>query len=554
VWRCIAGRFYFVCIRAWASFKVMIRASLFRGLSSASNVLIGAIPSSRRPPPPPPLPAAEWFSLRSGLRSALAGLGIVTPTSVQRAAVPTALRGGHVLISSATGEGKTLAFLLPIVHQLKEDEARGVSTRSARPRAIVISPTRELALQTTSVAKSLAHVEKFSVTSLVGGVDERRQRAALTDRAVDVVVATTGRLGKALQEGWISLSDVRYVALDEVDMLLDAKGDRAGDYGSFDQELSKVLRPIFATAARHARSARLMRNDGGDTDEVRVKIDDAGPFGSPTGGIPGASGAARGVDAQGERHVQFLLSGATLPPATLKIVRELLPGVTIAKTASSHRAPAKLKQTWVRIGSDPSAKHDALLNIAARLLGAPSHGGLAAKGDESSTAASRVLIFCNSIDSVRSTSHFLGEAGYAVATLHGGIPPNLRDAEFKLFTSGRARALVATDAASRGLDFSGGVKAVVLFDFPLAPTEFLHRAGRAARAGSQGEVVSIVAPGDVVLATALMRASSEQDLTLLTSEKTQYVPSSQQQAFRDARARRALARPVRESGKDRRYR
>lgn len=451
------------------------------------------------------------------------------------------MRGGHVLISSATGEGKTLAFLLPIAHQLKDDEdVRGVATRVARPRAIVLSPTRELALQTMRVAKSLAHVEKFSVTALVGGVDEKQQRAALSDRAVDVVVATTGRLAKALREGWISLADVRYVALDEVDTLLDAKGARAGSYGGFEEELAVVLRPVFATAARQARVERLIE---GEEDEEQISIDDiktrVGPLGAPAGGVADAGGAARGAAAGGERRVQFLLAGATLPPATLRTVRELLPGVTMAFAPSSHRAPAALKKTWVRVGGEALAKHDALLSIAARLLGAPVHGGLGAEDDAAAAKAPRVLIFCNSIDSVRSTSHFLGEAGYAVATLHGGIPPKMRDAEFDLFASGRARALVATDAAARGLDFAGGVGAVVLFDFPLSATDFLHRAGRAARGGARGEVVSIVAPGDVVLATALTRAGGDDDLTLLTSEKANYVPASQQQAFRDARERRA---------------
>jgi superfamily II DNA/RNA helicase len=493
-----------------------------------------------RPPPPAPLPSEQWFNLRAGLRSALASLNVSTPTRVQSTAIPAAMRGGHVLISSATGEGKTLAFLLPIAHQLKDDEdARGVATRVARPRAIIISPTRELALQTMRVAKSLAHVEKFSVAALVGGVDERQQRAALSGRAVDVVVATTGRLAKALREGWISLADVRYVALDEVDTLLDAKGARAGNYGGFEEELTVVLRPVFATAARQARVERLI---DGEEDEEYVRSDikaRVGPLGAPAGGVADAGGAARGAAAGGERRVQFLLAGATLPPATLRIVRELLPGVTMAYAPSSHRAPIALKKTWVRVGGESSAKHDALLSIAARLLGAPVHGGLGAEGDVAAAKAPRVLIFCNSIDSVRSTSHFLGEAGYAVATLHGGIPPRMRDAEFDLFTSGRARALVATDAAARGLDFAGGVGAVVLFDFPLTATDFLHRAGRAARGGARGEVVSIVAPGDVVLATALTRAASDQDLTLLTSEKANYVPASQQQAFRDARAKRA---------------
>ena len=196
-----------------------------RPLSSSALPLLAPPPSVRtaRPAPPPPLSAATWFSLRAGLRSALVTLGISRPTRVQEAAIPQALAGAHVLIASATGEGKTLAFLLPLAHRLKEAEVqRGVVARAGRPRAIVVSPTRELALQTARVAKALAHVEKFSVSTLVGGMDEREQRTRILARPTDVLIATPGRLAAATRDGWLSLADVRVVALDEVDTLLDA--------------------------------------------------------------------------------------------------------------------------------------------------------------------------------------------------------------------------------------------------------------------------------------------------------------------------------------------
>jgi membrane protease YdiL (CAAX protease family) len=114
-----------------------------------------------------------------------------------------------------------------------------------------------------------------------------------------------------------------------------------------------------------------------------------------------------------------------------------------------------------------------------------------------------VLVFCNTVPSARSTAHFLGEqGGLTVASLHGGIPPRLRQSEYELFLRGGASVLVCTDAAARGLDFPGARSvSVVLFDFPLNAVEYLHRAGRAARAGRDGAVVSLVARRDLVLAT-----------------------------------------------------
>jgi hypothetical protein len=148
-----------------------------------------------------------------------------------------------------------------------------------------------------------------------------------------------------------------------------------------------------------------------------------------------------------------------------------------------------------------------------------------------------VLVFCNTVPSARSTAHFLGErGGYAVASLHGGIPPRLRQSEYELFLSGRSRVLVCTDAASRGLDFPGKTTRVVMFDFPLNAVEYLHRAGRAARAGRAGRVVGLVGRRDVVLATAIERAARDgADVTGLSSDAQDYVPPAQLPTFRAKR-------------------
>jgi len=140
-------------------------------------------------------------------------LGFVRPTPIQSEAIPHALRGGDLLASAATGSGKTAAFLLPILHQLIE-RPRG------KTRALVLAPTRELALQIVDDFAGLARFTGLRAAAVHGGVGMGPQETALR-RGVDVVVATPGRLLDHFQHGYAALGDVEYLVLDEADRMLD---------------------------------------------------------------------------------------------------------------------------------------------------------------------------------------------------------------------------------------------------------------------------------------------------------------------------------------------
>jgi superfamily II DNA/RNA helicase len=261
--------------------------------------------------------------------------------------------------------------------------------------------------------------------------------------------------------------------------------------------------------------------------------------------------------------VQVVLAGATMPPAAVAAVRRAFPNATPVASACAHRIPPRLRQSFVRVGGDPQAKHEALLRIMAGLLpGAGASAGAGARGDgegdgdgatrsaPGSGGPTKVLVFCNTVPSARSTAHFLGaQGGLTVASLHGGIPPRLRQSEYELFLRGDASVLVCTDAAARGLDFPGARVSVVLFDFPLNSVEYLHRAGRAARAGRDGAVVSLVARRDLVLATALEHAArAGADMAALSADKAAYVAPRQLATFHAKREYSAKLRLARETG------
>jgi superfamily II DNA/RNA helicase/cold shock CspA family protein len=144
--------------------------------------------------------------------SALNQNGIESPVPVQSEAIPPLLRGRDVVIQAPTGSGKTLAFLLPMVERLSAGNGPG-------PRALVVTPTRELAMQVDSVLQTLNSGLRRAL--LYGGVGYATQETALKHR-VDVVIGTPGRILDLVDRRRLSLSRVEYVVLDEGDEMLDA--------------------------------------------------------------------------------------------------------------------------------------------------------------------------------------------------------------------------------------------------------------------------------------------------------------------------------------------
>jgi len=147
------------------------------------------------------------------LSRAVADKGYVTPTPIQRGAIPAVLAGRDVLAGAQTGTGKTAAFVLPILQRL------GAATGNA-PRALVLTPTRELAAQVAESVRTYGHYLNLRSTVIFGGVSEKPQIEALR-RGCDVLVATPGRLLDLAQQGVLELGAVRTLVLDEADRMLD---------------------------------------------------------------------------------------------------------------------------------------------------------------------------------------------------------------------------------------------------------------------------------------------------------------------------------------------
>ena len=160
----------------------------------------------------------EDLNLHPTLLKAVKDQNYTHPTAIQEQAIPLVLKKNDVLGSAQTGTGKTAAFALPILHHLINE--RNNNDGKKRIRTLVVTPTRELAIQIAENFTSYSKYNKITNTVIFGGVKQGTQTTTLSN-GVDVLVATPGRLLDLMGQGYISLKDIGYFVLDEADRMLD---------------------------------------------------------------------------------------------------------------------------------------------------------------------------------------------------------------------------------------------------------------------------------------------------------------------------------------------
>ncbi len=156
------------------------------------------------------------LGLDPSLLATLTSLGYAQPTAVQMAAIPAAIAGGDLLVSSQTGSGKTAAFVLPALQRLYKPSALS----GMGPRILILTPTRELALQVQKATHSYGSGQRLRTASVVGGMPYGLQLKLLS-RPVDIVIATPGRLKDHMDRRTVNLGRVELLVLDEADRMLD---------------------------------------------------------------------------------------------------------------------------------------------------------------------------------------------------------------------------------------------------------------------------------------------------------------------------------------------
>jgi len=170
---------------------------------------------------PNPLPSFEAMDLRKILLDNIGKSGYKKPTPIQKSAIPAILKNRDLMACAQTGSGKTAAFLLPILHKLLEDGCEANAGDSPqKPQALIVTPTRELAIQIKDEARKFAQGSMIKAVVAYGGTSTGFQMTQLF-KGTNLLIATPGRLMDIVEKGKVSFEGLRYLVLDEADRMLD---------------------------------------------------------------------------------------------------------------------------------------------------------------------------------------------------------------------------------------------------------------------------------------------------------------------------------------------
>ncbi|MFE1510843.1 DEAD/DEAH box helicase, partial [Streptomyces sp. NPDC058726] len=346
-------------------------------------------------------PTFTDLGLPEGVVRKLAQNGVTTPFPIQAATIPDALAGKDILGRGRTGSGKTLSFGLPTLATLA-----GGRTEKHKPRAVILTPTRELAMQVADALQPYGDVMGLKMKVVCGGTSMGNQIYAL-ERGVDILVATPGRLRDIINRGACSLENVQITVLDEADQMSDL---------GFLPEVTELLDQVPAGGQRMLFSATM------------------------------------------ENEIKTLVDRYLSDPAT----HEVDAAQGAVTTMSHHILVVK-----------PKDKAPVTAAIASR------------KG--------RTIIFVRTQLGADRVAEQLRDAGAKADALHGGMTQGARTRTLADFKDGYVNVLVATDVAARGIHVDG-IDLVLNVDPAGDHKDYLHRAGRTARAGRTGTVVSLSLP------------------------------------------------------------
>ncbi|EKO3928127.1 DEAD/DEAH box helicase [Vibrio metschnikovii] len=206
------------------------------------------------------------LGLNEALIKSVAELGYQTPTTIQTQAIPVILKGQDLIAAAQTGTGKTAGFVLPILDRLMQ----GQTQRKKRIRALILVPTRELAIQVADNVKQYAQYTALTSLAMYGGVDEQAQKQQLID-GVDMLVATPGRLLDMYAQRAVHFDEIEVVVLDEADRMLDMGFIEAinkiiqrlpteAQFLLFSATLSNKVRELAKTAVGEAHEISIAAN------------------------------------------------------------------------------------------------------------------------------------------------------------------------------------------------------------------------------------------------------------------------------------------------------
>ncbi|NCT68853.1 MAG: DEAD/DEAH box helicase, partial [Rhodanobacteraceae bacterium] len=347
----------------------------------------------------------ESFDLHPRLLSGLNATGFTRCTPIQALTLPLALTGRDIAGQAQTGTGKTGAFLVAVLNRLLTRPA-AADRKLTDPRAIIIAPTRELAIQIDKDFRTIGRDTGLTSALIYGGVDYDKQRDALK-AGCDLIIATPGRLIDYLKQHVFSFNAIEAVVLDEADRM-------------FDLGFIKDIRFLF-----------------------------------------------RRMPPREQR--QSMLFSATLSHRVLELAYEHMNEPEKMTVEADNVTADRVRQLVYFPAKEE--KQPLLLNLLSRL------------------DAHRSIVFVNTKMAAEKVTRVLERQGFGVATLSGDVPQAKRERLLGKFQKGEIEILVATDVAARGLHIPA-VSHVFNYDLPQDAEDYVHRVGRTARLGAEGDAIS----------------------------------------------------------------
>jgi ATP-dependent RNA helicase DeaD len=376
---------------------------------------------------------------------------IINPSPVQEKSIPIALTGKDILASAQTGTGKTLAFLIPIITQMLQDE---------ESNCLILAPTRELAVQVKEAAfKLIPRENQIKSISLIGGEPIMRQIGqlkGLEEGAIKpkkpqgrgfmrrgrmpmptggngihknvIFVGTPGRVKDLIDRGVINLSKAKFLVLDETDRMLDL---------GFKETLDEIFSHL-------------------------------------------------------PEQKQTLMFSATMPSKIISLSKDYLNNPARVDIEKVKENQPKIKQEILKYSY--SQKFKKLTTLLSEKEGI-------------------TIIFTKTKMGAEDLASKLYSEGFESSAIHGDLKQRERDFVIKSIKSGKIRIMVATDVAARGLHISN-VEMVINYDLPGTKEDYTHRIGRTGRAGAEGYAVAFVNEDDfreMKVAKAYMRSEDDEN-------------------------------------------
>jgi ATP-dependent RNA helicase RhlB len=347
----------------------------------------------------------DSLEIPESLKRGIAELGFTRCTPIQAQTLPLALAGRDVAGQAQTGTGKTAAFLIALFNRLLT-HPRVPNRPPNSPRAIVVAPTRELAVQIHSDAEAIGKYLDLKLAIVFGGVDYEKQRRTL-EEGVDVLIGTPGRIIDYFKQHVFDLKGIQVAVLDEADRMFDL---------GFIKDIRFILRRLPHPTER-----------------------------------------------------LNMMFSATLSYRVLELAYEHMNNPELIRIEPDKMTVDLVRQALYFPSTEE--KIPLLMGLLRRI------------------DAHRTMVFVNTRRSAEVLERTLTANGFVAQALSGDVPQNKRLKMMRDFHNGDVAVLIATDVASRGLHIPD-VSHVFNFDLPNDAEDYVHRIGRTARAGAEGDAIS----------------------------------------------------------------